>query len=1095
MTVLDSRALRRQLQQEFPNFDLNDWFIQYRSLKASYPDAVLLYRLGDFYETFEDDAKLVAELLNVTLTFRRFASLKGDKKAEQRCPMAGMPYHSIDGYISKLVGAGYRVAVAEQVSETPSMRSDTRPRSRFAAGLEPVTPTGRDMVDRKVVRVITPGTVVESGQLPAERNNYLAAVVVEGDRIGLAYADLSTGEFAVTEFAGEGAATQAQGELARLQAAEVLVPDKPELRLPGLEPAAARLSSDLEFLTKEERELLLPGERVARRVERENTARWAHGHVTALPAWRWDLRNARDALLQQFGIHSLASFGIGERPLAARAAGAIVQYAAETQNGAVGNLSTLRFYTAGDVMFLDPQTRRNLELLEGTGGRAKGSLVSVLDQTRTPMGARLLRRWIQQPLLDIGRLTQRQDAVQRFVDDPLLRATVRAQLKQVGDMERVVNRVIQGITVTTPRDLARLREGLRALPELVKALGGWLPSEKPLAGRADQPAEAGAESWLFDSADFPAPEAEPAAPREPSGPSLREQREARRKAAPRYDGDDLFGEEDEEPVAEDTSAGLLDQEAEASQDRHAHLADAPRSPEPAQGVPALEPPQLDPCADVLAFLETALDDDPPALLGAVDNYLRTVEGEQPRRVIRPGFEPRIDAIVRANKIARDYFSNLEAEQRERTGIKSLRVAYTKNFGYYIEIPRTYTGPVPPDYIRRQTLVTGERYFTEEMKQLEEQLESAKSELVEIERRAFGRICATVAEQGQRLLATARLLAEIDVYASLAEVAVRGRYTRPRLYEDTRLRIVAGRHPVVEQTLDEQFIPNDATLDTEENQILLVTGPNMSGKSTVMRQVALLVLMAQIGSFVPADEAEIGLVDRIFTRIGAQDDIATGQSTFMVEMTETAALLAQSTRRSLIILDEVGRGTSTYDGMAIARAIIEYIHNEPRLGCRTLFATHYHELTELEQALPRVKNYHMAAVEQDGVVVFLHELRRGGADRSYGIHVAELAGIPRQVIRRAEELLAELEGRRDATTQLRAVHAGGDGVAAPAGDQAPAARLGGRAPRAAATNGQLSLFDVAPSPALELLKRLNINELTPLDALNKLYELQKLAASE
>jgi DNA mismatch repair protein MutS len=1117
MNATDSRSIRKTLERQFPDLILNDWFIQFRALKSGYEDAVLLYRLGDFYETFEDDAKLAAELLGITLTFRRFASHKGDK-SERRCPMAGMPYHAIDGHIGKLVGAGYRVAVAEQVSETASMRSDTRPRSRYAAGIEPATPSARDMVERKVVRVITPGTVVDAGLLTADQNNYLAALIVEGERIGLAYADLSTGEFAATEFAGEQASGQAQGELARLNPAEVLVPDKAELRLAGLEPVSATLTQDLEFMTKAERELLLPGERIARRVERESTARWANGHVTGWPAWRWEPRTARDALQQQFGVQSLAGFGLADRPLAARAAGAIIQYARETQAGALAHLAAIRTYTTGEVMFLDPQTRRNLELLEGSGGKAKGSLVSVLDQTRTPMGARLLRRWVQQPLIDIPRLQARQDAVQHFVGDAMLRAEARAALKQVGDLERVVNRVVQGVTHTTPRDMARLREGLRALPGLLDALDGWLPGRRDEGG--GQRAEGAAASdaggvdggWLFEEPPADASHVQPTMQR--NGPSLREQREARRHITARHQDDDLFGEdntntEPETPNTEDennaqratrntnneTNAQRSTRNTNNETNAQRPTRNAQRPPPAHTNVPNptnTNAQRLDPCADVLAFLESALDDDPPALLGSVDNYLRLSEGEPPRRVIRPGFEPKIDTIVEGNRRARDYFSKLEERERQKTGIKALRVDYTKVFGYYIEVPRSFTGTVPPEYVRKQTVSTGERYFTEEMKILEEQIEGAKQNLSGLERGAFASICTTVAEQGQRLLQTARTLAEIDVFAGLAEAAVRGRYTRPRLHEDTRLQITAGRHPVVEQMLDEQFIPNDAALDTAEQQILLVTGPNMSGKSTVMRQVALIALMAQIGSFVPADAAAVGLVDRIFTRIGAQDDIATGQSTFMVEMTETAALLAQSTRRSLIILDEVGRGTSTYDGMAIARALVEHIHDEPRLGCRTLFATHYHELTDLERLLPRVANYHMAAVEQDGRVVFLHELRPGAADRSYGIHVAELAGIPRPVIRRASALLEELErgmaegrGQRAERGFPAAEEHDSDVQAQPSTPQ--------RATRNVSTfNAQLSLFDTAPSPVLELIRRLNLNELTPIEALNKLYELQKLA---
>ncbi|WP_448544180.1 DNA mismatch repair protein MutS [Roseiflexus sp.] len=1081
MTPAERRAFERQLQQEFPGLELHAWYRQYRSLKAAYPDAILLYRLGDFYETFDDDAKLVADLLEVTLTYKEFASQKGHDQ-KQRCPMAGMPYHAIEGYVARLVGAGYRVAIAEQITETPSSRTDTRPRSVFAAGIEQTSLTGGNrMVERKVVRVITPGTIIESGMLPAERNNYLAALIADHGRIGLAYADLSTGEFAAVEFSGERAAQQAQGELTRLNAAEILVPDRADLRLPGLEPSSARLEHDLEFLTREERELLLPGERVARRVERENNARWAHGRVTAWPERRWDLRNAYDTLLHQFGVRLLAGFGLEDRPLAIRAAGAIVQYARETQQGVIANLRSIRAYTPGDAMFLDPQTQRNLELLEGASGTTRGSLIGVLDQTRTPMGARLLRRWISQPLCDLTRLHARHDAVERFVADAILRASVRETLRRVGDMERVVNRIMQGVGVATPRDMARLRDALRALPELVAALGDWTPppGEIDLTG-----VHALQRSAATDPVSLPEHGAERIEPNQPSPViSLRAQREARRRVAARYADDDLFGEEEQStpPVGSSNHAVGAQPSADDEASPGAAFVDDQ----------ATETPTLDPCTDILAFLETAIDDEPPALLGA-SNYLRAGEnGEPPRRVIRPGFEPEIDQVVAASRDAQRWISELEPKERERTGIKSLRVDYNRVFGYYIEVPKTYADQVPKHYIRKQTLTTGERYFTDELKRYEEIVEQAQQRLIDLERRAFVRICDVVTGAGSRLLRTARMIATIDVFAALAEAAVRGRYVRPELYDDTRLRIVGGRHPVVEQTLDETFVPNDIEMDTETSQICLITGPNMSGKSTVLRQVALIALMAQIGSFVPADAAEIGLVDRIFTRIGAQDDIATGRSTFMVEMTETAALLAQSTRRSLIILDEVGRGTSTYDGMAIAQAVIEYIHNEPRLGCRTLFATHYHELTDLERTLPRLKNYHMAATEQDGRVVFLHELRPGGADRSYGIHVAELAGIPQPVIRRASELLAELE-RRAPRSAPPTVPARGDDRRSAGRASSPGAGAARGEQGRTLPDGQLSLFDLAPGPVIEMLRRIDINQLTPLEALNKLHELQKLA---
>lgn len=1090
MTPAERRAFERQLQQEFPDLELHAWYRQYRSLKAAYPDTVLLYRLGDFYETFDDDAKLAAELLEVTLTFKDFATHRG-RDQKQRCPMAGMPYHAIEGYVARLVGAGYRVAIAEQMTETPSSRSDTRPRSVFAAGIEQTslaTGGSNRMVERKVVRVITPGTVVEAGMLPAERNNYLAALITDNGRIGLAYADLSTGEFAAAEFSGERAALHAQGELARLGAAELLVPDSPALRLPGLDPASARLEQDLEFLTRQERELLLPGERVARRVERENHARWAHGHITAWPEKRWDLRNARDALLHQLGVQSLAGFGLGDRPLAVRAAGVIVQYARETQQGAVANLRSIRAYTPGDVMFLDPQTRRNLELLEGSDGTARGALIGVLDQTRTPMGARLLRRWISQPLRDLSRLRARQDAVAHFVADTILRATVRDVLRRVGDMERAVNRVIQGSGVATPRDLARLRDALRALPELAAALGDWAPPlDDPAVPAEPVPMQEDVDGGSLAHAAVMGHDEHPHDVREPAPASLRLQREARRRARARSDDDDLFGDE-EAPDGSHGWPSVAPAVQSASVPRPAPAAEQP-SVTPVSSDPSAAA-ALDPCADILAFLEASIDIDPPALLGA-SNYLRAGDnGEAPRRVIRPGFEPEIDRVVAASRDAQRWISELEPRERERTGIKSLRVDYNRVFGYYIEVPRTYADQVPKNYVRKQTLTSGERYFTEELKTYEEIVENAQQRLIELERRAFARICAVIAEAGPRLLRAARTIAAIDVFAALADVAVRGRYVRPELFDDTRLRIAGGRHPVVEQVLDEVFIPNDIAMDTATAQICLITGPNMSGKSTVLRQVALIALMAQIGAFVPADAAEIGLVDRIFTRIGAQDDIATGQSTFMVEMTETAALLAQSTRHSLIILDEVGRGTSTYDGMAIAQAVVEYIHNEPRLGCRTLFATHYHELTELERTLPRLKNYHMAAAEHDGRVVFLHELRPGGADRSYGIHVAELAGIPRPVIRRAAALLAELEQRSPRSAPASTAPDDGErqGMAATSRSDGDARRAPERSPAI----GQLSLFELTPGPVLEMLRRLDINELTPLEALNKLYELQKLA---
>ncbi|PDW03500.1 DNA mismatch repair protein MutS [Candidatus Viridilinea mediisalina] len=1066
--------------------ELHAWYRQFRKLKDQAADAILLFRFGDFYETFDDDAKLIAELLDVTLTRKDYAVDRSQPKDRQKLytPMAGMPYHAVERYVSDLVSRGYRVAIAEQLTETESSRNDTRPRSIFAAGIQPVAAgeLERKMVHRAIVRVITPGTVIDASMLTAHANNYLAAAIVEGDGVGLAYADLSTGEFAAGEFHGERCAIQLQGELARLQAAEILVPDLPELRLPNLAPAQASLTQDLAPMTKDERDMLLPHERVARRIEGASTARWSHGQVTAWPVWRWELREAQEVLLRQLRVASLAAFGLAERPLATRAAGALVQYVHETQRHQAAQLSNLRVYTTGSFMLLDPQTRRNLELLEPSRQGAKTTLISVLDRTRTPMGARLLRRWLAQPLLELAPLQARQAAVATLVEDSLMRAELREALGAIGDMERAINRIAQGSSVATPRDLVQLRTSLRAIPAVLAALGGrgagLLPEE-----HREQGTENGEQ---------------------------RTENRTQSTGGGSQDDDDLFGDDDHSETQTHSPIPAP----------HSPLP-TPRSPLPAprSPLPAPRSPQPDPCSDILDLLERALDDDPPALLGA-SNYLRSSEegGERPRRVIRPGYEQRIDERVRLSRHAQEYLDRLEAKERERTGIKSLKVGYNNVFGYFIEVSRTTDEQlIPKDYERKQTLVAAERYVTRQLKEWESVINEARLQLVELERDAFGRLCNELSGGLERLRSTSRALAHLDTLAALAEAAVRGRYVRPTLNEGTALQIVAGRHPVVEQVLNDRFVANDLTLASASEQLLIITGPNMSGKSTVLRQVALIVLMAQIGSFVPAEAAEVGLVDRIFTRIGAQDDIATGQSTFMVEMTETAALLLQSTPRSLIILDEVGRGTSTYDGMAIARAVVEYIHNEPRLGCRTLFATHYHELTALEQELARLRNYHMAAIEQAGQVVFLHELRRGSADRSYGIHVAELAGIPREVITRASALLSELEGQRpqrqpspEQEEQEAAQQNAPCAQEQPSSEHAqevaqenapphpppppPAPAFAPIAPPDLAT-GQLSLFDLAPNPVLTYLRRLNLNEITPLEAMMKLHELQKLAGSE
>jgi DNA mismatch repair protein MutS len=862
---------------------------QYLAIKKQFPGTIVFFRLGDFYETFDEDAKIVSQVCDVVLTSRPVGK-------NVRVPLAGVPYHAVEGYIAKLIGAGYKVAIAEQ------------------QGTEAV----KGLVPREVQRIITPGTLVEPGLLEERRNNYLAALVRMDDRAGIAYADITTGEFATTELSGDDLDARLREELGRIGPAELLIPEDvaDEMRSSGA------------------------GERGP--------------FLSPLPAWRFEPGTARQALLDHFGVTSLEGFGCERLPLATAAAGAIIQYLQETQRGAIGQIVGLRTYHTAEYMALDEATRRNLELTQTIrGGTIKGSLLGVLDATCTPMGARLLRRWLNQPLLKLAPLQARLDAVEMWVRDTPRRTEVREALRRLGDLERLINRVSG--RAATPRDLVGVRKALEQVP-LLRALVT----------------------------------------------------EAQRAAA----GDHQEGS---------------------------------RS--------SAEPLPLDACEDVASLIAAAITDAPPATLAA-------------GAVIRPGFSAELDSIVNAAREAKTWVANLERTERERTGIKSLKVGYNKVFGYYLEVTNANRGAVPPHYIRKQTLVGAERYITPELKEYEALILNAEDRILDLETQIFRHVCDQVAAAAPRILATAQALAELDVYAALAEVAVNNRYVRPELAEDGRLEIIGGRHPVVELTLrDEPFVPNDVHLSPEE-PIILLTGPNMAGKSTYLRQVALIVLMAQIGSFVPADSAHIGLVDRIFTRIGAQDEISAGQSTFMVEMMETAHILHHATPRSLLILDEIGRGTSTYDGMSIAWAVVEYIHNHPRLGAKTLFATHYHELTELAKVLPRVRNCNVAVKEEGGRVIFLRKIVPGGADRSYGIHVAKLAGLPRTVIQRAEEVLRELERSREAKAR-RAV------VPPPV---------------------QLSLFG-QPSPIEEELAALDVLAMSPLEALNKLYELSQKAKGQ
>ncbi len=845
---------------------------QYLRVKQRYPEAIVLFRLGDFYETFDEDARLASRLLEITLTSREMG--KG-----HRIPMAGIPYHALDNYLARLINRGHKVAICEQL-----------------------TPPGKGLVERDVVRVVTPGTVVEPGLLEVTANNYLVSVVVDGDRAGLAHVDITTSEFATAQIPLD----HLMPELERLHPSEVLVPRN--LDLPDLERFGALTRTD---------EL------------------WS------------DLETAQQSLLEHFGAATLEGYGCAHLPLAVRAAGVILRYLQENQKGALGLLTRLSTYSTERYMLLDAQTRRNLDLFQSSRqGTVAGSLLSVIDLTRTPMGGRLLKRWLGYPLLDVEQLTERQEAVDRFRGNNIARGRLMGLLHQIGDLERLVNRVRGG--QANPKELVALRRSLEVVPEVKTVL-----------------AEAGAPEGLAS--------------------------------------------------------------------------------------------RVQPCDEVTALIAQAMADDPPVSLD---------EGG----VIRSGFSADLDQLRSASKDAKQYLANLERQERERTGLKSLKVGYNRVFGYYIEVSRANMTSVPADYIRKQTLTGAERFFTMELKEYESQVLNAQEKMAELEFSLFRQVCRQVGGWGERILATADALAHLDVFCSLAEVAVRHNYCRPKLTSDDVLSIASGRHPVVEISLGgEHFIPNDTNMSNRDAQLIILTGPNMSGKSTYLRQVAIIALMAQIGSFVPADSASIGLVDRIFTRIGAQEDLTAGQSTFMVEMVETANILNNATPRSLIILDEIGRGTSTYDGLSIAHAVAEYIHSHPRLGAKTLFATHYHELVDLANFLPRVKNFNVAVTEERGKVVFLRKVIPGGADKSYGIHVAQLAGLPKSVIHRAQEVLSDLEGDHQ--------------------PRIPQSRKARRAP--ASPPEQILLFGSKP-PALEELLKLDLNSLSPLEALNKLYELQKKA---
>jgi DNA mismatch repair protein MutS len=838
---------------------------QYLDIKRRYPGMILLYQIGDFYEAFDEDAQTIARELGIVLTRKWFG--KGNAH-----PLAGVPVRSLESHLAKLINRGYKVAVCDQV-----------------------TPPGKGLVEREVVRIITPGTVIEPGLLERRANNYLASLIVDERWAGLSYADVTTGEFRMTQLER----AQAIAELERVAPAELLIPS--DFELPSIEVRA---------ITRLENQLV-------------------------------ELDEARRALMDHFEVAALEAYGADNQPLATRAAGAIIAYLRDTQPDALSNLTHLQSYRASAFMQLDPQTMRNLEIFQGwdfTGGAPTGSLVATIDLTATPMGGRLLRRWLRYPLLEVREIQSRQDCVEWFYNHEQVRERVRTMLEEVLDVERLLGRVRRRLAV--PYEVISLAHSLKHVGQIRSSL-------------------------------------------------------------------DL----------ERAPAGFID--------------------------------PLERSDDLIEFIERAISDRPPS------DFERG-------GIIRPGFSKELDDLRATLGGGRSFLADFEKRERERTGIRSLKVGYNKVFGYYIEVTKPNLRLVPNDYVRKQTLTNAERYFTLELKEHESLIANARERILELETNLYRQICDEISRHHERISRVGAGLGRIDLYAALAELAARFGYARPEITEDDEIIIVNGRHPMIEQMIERRkFVPNDARLSNRGLQIMLLTAPNMAGKSVYLRQVALTCLLAQIGSFVPAESAKVGIIDRIFTRIGLNDYTLRGHSSFMIEMIETAHILHHATPRSLVLLDEIGRGTSTADGLSIARAVIEYLHNQPRIAAKTLFATHYHELTGCSDYLPRVRNFHLAVRERNGKVQYLHKIEEGRAEKSFGIYVAQLAGLPKPVLRRAGELLNEHD-----SAAAKSKSREGEG-----NNDAP-----GRGVRA----------------FLELLIALDVNELSPVEALTKLYELQQRA---
>lgn len=856
---------------------------QYTKIKENYPDTILLFRMGDFFETFEEDAKTASKVLGITLTKRA-------NGAAGEVPLAGFPHHAIDTYLPKLVRAGYRVAVCEQM-ENP----------KFAKGI----------VKREVIEVVTPGVAISDKLLDHKKNNYLLSVYIEDEIAGIAFCDISTGEFSTFELNR----SELSQQLGSINPSEILIPKK--------------IKNELEPLFQK----AVPSAR-----------------ITKIDDWIFNYDYCNELLMNHFNTKTLKGFGIENLRIAICSAGAALNYLRETQKANLAHINKISRHNPSDYMLLDYSTKKNLEIMfTMQEGEREGSLISILDKTLTSMGARMLKKWISAPLKKLEPIIKRQESIEALLQNKTLRKNLQNELKEIGDLERLISKICTGRV--NPRELLNLKTSLKKIP-LVKQ--------------------------------------------------------------------------------------LLDQTS-------------------VETLTAINQ-RLNSLDKIVEKIEMAISDDPPLAIS---------DGG----VIRYGYSPELDELRGLSTNAKDWIATLQKTERERTKISSLKVSYNKVFGYYIEISNANKDKVPENYIRKQTLVNNERFITPELKEYEDKILNAEENIANLEYQLFDQVRLEVASETEAVQENAKLIAMLDCYQSFAECADEYKYVRPQLNESDSLEIIDGRHPVVERILPpgEKFTPNSSKLSSSDEQIIILTGPNMAGKSVYLRQVGLIVLMAQIGSYVSASSAKIGLVDRIFTRVGASDNISAGESTFLVEMQEAANILNNATGKSLILLDEIGRGTSTFDGISIAWAITEYLHENPNLTAKTLFATHYHELNEMATLFPRIKNFKVEVREYSDKVIFLHKVSSGGADHSYGIQVGQMAGLPLFVTNRAKEILANLESKELTPYEMK---------------KAKLAKLKGT------DDFQISLFEMKDDELRKQISDISINSLTPLEALNKLSELKK-----